>query len=665
MEDSKSLYKFKSFVIKNRLFITYSILCLLIGITLRVVTVGGLFKLLPLITDLLFVILFGSFGYLFSEKNRFNYFSFLLFFFAILSFVNTLYYQFYQSFVSVNLISTASMVGQVNDSLFAKIHLIQFIYLIYPIVFLIYRKKLLVLSDNVIDYASDKRLFRNIAITCVCVFLVVISIFSIKDSNKFNNQYNREYLVKKYGLYLYTFNDLFQSFDFGETLEYDKNALAYRNYYACKWKSKNKINNFTNKFVGKNILFVHAESIQNFLIDLEINDREVTPNINKFASEGIYFSKFYPQISVGTSSDTEFTLLSGLLPSSNGTVFVNYYDREYPSIVDKFNSLGYYTFSMHGNDREYWNRAIMHEKMGYNHFYGKESYMIPDVLSEEYVGLGISDKEFFKQSIPLLKNIKNTNNNFMGTIITLSNHSPFNDLDKYGEFDVTMEYKYKENGKKYTETLDYLDGTTMGSYIKSSHYADEAFGNFIDSLEEEGLMENLVIVFYGDHESRISKKEFNLLYNFDPSSNDLLSEDDEDYVDINQYNYELLRNTPLIIWSSDEEFNLEIKEVMGMYDVFPTIANMFGFKSEFALGHDIFSDEENIVVFPNGNILTDKVYYNELNEEYITFNDEPIENNYIERIVNHASDVLEISNGIIKYDLVSLEKKNVGECNEK
>ena len=57
--------------------------------------------------------------------------------------------------------------------------------------------------------------------------------------------------------------------------------------------------------------------------------------------------------------------------------------------------------------------------------------------------------------------------------------------------------------------------------------------------------------------------------------------------------------------------------------------------------------------------------YNELNEEYITFNDEPIENNYIERIVNHASDVLEISNGIIKYDLVSLEKKNVGECNEK
>ena len=103
---------------------------------------------------------------------------------------------------------------------------------------------------------------------------------------------------------------------------------------------------------------------------------------------------------------------------------------------------------------------------------------------------------------------------------------------------------------------------------------------------------------------------------------------------------------------------------MGMYDVLPTMANLFGFKEDYSLGHDIFSDEENIVVFPNGNILTDKVYYNELNEEYITFGDEPISSDYIERIRNHASDVIEVSNGIIKYDLIRKEGKNVGECNE-
>ena len=75
------------------------------------------------------------------------------------------------------------------------------------------------------------------------------------------------------------------------------------------------------------------ESIQSFLMDLNFNGTEVTPTINKLAKEGIYFSKFYPQISVGTSSDTEFTLLTGLMPSSSGTVFVNYFDSITPFLL--------------------------------------------------------------------------------------------------------------------------------------------------------------------------------------------------------------------------------------------------------------------------------------------------------------------------------------------
>ena len=50
---------------------------------------------------------------------------------------------------------------------------------------------------------------------------------------------------------------------------------------------------------------------------------------------------------------------------------------------------------------------------------------------------------------------------------------------------------------------------------------------------------------------------------------------------------------------------------MGMYDVQPTISNMLGFYNKYSLGHDIFEiKDNNIVVFPNGNWLTNKVYYN-------------------------------------------------------
>ena len=85
----------------------------------------------------------------------------------------------------------------------------------------------------------------------------------------------------------------------------------------------------------------------------------------------------------------------------------------------------------------------------------------------------------------------------------------------------------------------------------------------------------------------------------------------------------------------------------------------------YSLGHDIFSDEENIVVFPNGNILTDKVYYSELNDEYITFTNDAIDSGYISDIKEFANDILEVSNGIIKYDLIKRIGKDVGNCEEK
>ena len=104
----------------------------------------------------------------------------LLFFFALLSAGNTLYYQFYSSFVSVNLISTASMIGKVDDSLFAKIHLIQFIYLICPIVFLLFRKKLFnnSIASDLIDSLKDKKIFRLRFMSIPCIFVLIIA-FSI------------------------------------------------------------------------------------------------------------------------------------------------------------------------------------------------------------------------------------------------------------------------------------------------------------------------------------------------------------------------------------------------------------------------------------------------------------------------------------------------------
>lgn len=661
--------KISKYISNNKLFLSYIVLSVLVTWLLRVITIGFSFDLRPLLIDTLFILFIGTFGYLFKRENRFGYYLFWLFFISALAIGDTIYYQFYQSYLSINLISTASMIGEVNDSLWNKIHIRQFIFIIFPIIFIIInnklkKKKYYELLEKIENNIS---VLKRIGYTFAIILIFLLCSLSINDVNKLSNQFNRGYIVKKYGLCLYTINDLIQSVDFNYEGSYDEAKLVYKNYYACKWEKENTPNEYSGVFRDKNIIFIHAESIQNFLIDLKINDEEVTPNINKFVREGMYFSKFYPQISVGTSSDTEFTLTTSLMPSSRGTVFINYYDRKYYSIVNYFNNLGYYTFSMHGNDRNYWNRATMHERLGYKHFYASESYDIPtDIKDKDYIGLGLSDKSFFKQSIPKLQEIKNKNTPFFGTMITLSNHSPFKEVDKYGEFDVSLTYEdVDKKGNKKTIKRDYLENTDMGNYLKSAHYADSAFGEFINELKKTNILDNTIIVFYGDHEARLSKDEFDLLYNYEYKTDTIKDESDPSYISVDKYNYDLLKNTPFVIWSNEMDLSTEITKVMGMYDILPTIANMFGFNEKYSLGHDIFSDNEGIVVFPNGNVLTDKVYYSDLYEEYISLTNEPISSDYINNISEYANTILEVSNGIVTFDLIDKEKENVGICEKK
>ena len=652
----------KGFIYNNKIFLIYVFICLLIGFLLRVKTIGTPLYVKGSLSDLIVILFIGSFSFLIKNKSRFIYYLIWIIFFSSLSIANTIYYEFYQSFISINLLGTASMIGGVNEALWDKIHIHQFIYVLFPIIFVVIYK--LFNKYNVEDGVSNgKKLFFKLIYSSFVLLLCILPTVNKIDRSRFVKLWNRESVVQKYGLYVYTINDLIQSIrpSFSGAFNYDESAYKFRNYYACKFEEKKEVNEYTNKYKGKNVLFIHAESIQNFLINLKINGEYVTPNLNKLVKNSIYFDKFYPQISVGTSSDTEFTLNTGLMPSTSGTVFVNYFDRTYYSLTKYFKNEGYYTFSAHANSAEYWNRSIMHKTLGYMDFYAKDSFDIPEEDSPEYIGLGLSDKDFFRQFTPILTKIENNNEHFYGTIITLTNHSPFNDVEKYGKFDVTMDYTYKdEDGNRISDTAKYLEGTSMGDYLKSAHYADKALGYFINNIESKGLLKNTVVIIYGDHEARLSRKDFNILFNYDPINDDIIDSEEDDYYDVYGYNYDLLKNTPLIIYNPDEKKEVKVSKVMGMYDILPTMSNLFGFEEKYSLGQDIFSSKEGMVVFPNGNVLTDKVYYSDLNDEYIAFNEEPIDIDYINNLKNKADDILDVSNGIIVHDLIKKESNKIG-----
>jgi len=105
------------------------------------------------------------------------------------------------------------------------------------------------------------------------------------------------------------------------------------------------------------------------------------------------------------------------------------------------------------------------------------------------------------------------------------------------------------------------------------------------------------------------------------------------------------------------KLNQEITNVMGMYDVMPTLGNMFGFYNKYALGHDIFNiKENNIVVFPNGNWVTNKMHYNSQKAAYLSLSEEPITEEEIANNTEYANKLLDVSNDIIVFDLLNEEK---------
>ena len=145
------------------------------------------------------------------------------------------------------------------------------------------------------------------------------------DIGRLGKQWNREFIVMKFGLYTYQVNDIISTIkpQLNPLFGYDENAKIFREYYEERVDLTTQ-NKYTDIFKGQNILAIHAESIQQIVVDLKFNGVELTPNLNKLSKEGLYFSNFYAQEGVGTSSDSEFTLNTSLMPTSSGTVFANY-----------------------------------------------------------------------------------------------------------------------------------------------------------------------------------------------------------------------------------------------------------------------------------------------------------------------------------------------------
>ena len=611
------------------------------SILLRLFTTGS-FKIRPLFFDMGFIILLSAFSFLVKKNKKKTYYIITSIILTLICIINSMYYNYYNSFVSVSLLATSVFVQDFGDVVIDfAMNLKDWVY-IWQIIGLV-----LVIIKNSNKEVNEKKNFTIMSLMAI-ILLAIGSILPPYNSwSRFVKLWNRISVVNTFGVYTYQIDDLFQSLKptFNNMFGYDSALKEVSSYYDMN-KKEQSVNDYTGIFEGKNVIAIHAESLQNFALGLTFEGKEVTPNLNKLIKDSLYFNNFYAQVGVGTSSDSEFTYATSLLPANTGTVFVNYYDDKFVTMQNLLNDKGYYVFSMHGNVGDFWNRDIMHQNMGYDKYYSKSSF----IIDEEY-GLGLSDESFFRQSVPMIKDIiDNVGEPYYGTLITLTNHTPWSDVDLFSDFKTT----WTINIDGTSVTRDYLEGKTLGNYIKAINYMDRAIGQFLNNMEENDLLDNTVIVIYGDHDARISKKNYDYMYNYDPYTDKVLEPGDDGYVEFNDYDYELSKKVPLIIWSKDLKEPKTIDIPMGMIDVLPTLGNMLNVYNKYSLGRDVMSitDGENVIVFKDGSYITSKIYYSAKNGEVYAFSNGIISEDYIVSNSEYADTIVDISDKIITYDLI-------------
>ncbi|HEX4346426.1 MAG TPA: sulfatase-like hydrolase/transferase, partial [Vicinamibacterales bacterium] len=228
---------------------------------------------------------------------------------------------------------------------------------------------------------------------------------------------------------------------------------------------------------GKNLIVIQVESLQDFMVDYRVGGQEVMPHLRQWTADSWRFTNVTDQTNEGRTSDAEFTTMVSLLPLDHGAVSFRFPENAYVGFPSVLASHGYSTSSAVAFEAGFWNRRVMHPRYGFSH-----SFFEPDFTMTEQIGWGLNDHDFLQQMVPHLQQERQP---FCAWLITLSLHHPF---ESFPDAHKTLK-------------LGPLEGTPFGNYLHTMRFFDQALDDFKTSLARAGLLDDTVIVVFGDHDA--------------------------------------------------------------------------------------------------------------------------------------------------------------------
>jgi arylsulfatase A-like enzyme len=304
-----------------------------------------------------------------------------------------------------------------------------------------------------------------------------------------------------------------------------------------------KILNVKTNLTEPNVIFILLESVSSERLGSYGYERDVTPNIDFLAENGIVFHNAY---STATHSDyAQPAYLSSRYMISNE--YRNFFDKKHKrkNIWEFFDELDYTTGYISSQD-DLW--AEMNEYFNFESL-DKYSYSLSDGKTD--YGSGLAKKDYddktMDEILVWLDEISEDDPFFLYTNLQAT-HTPMS---------YEKEYSFYKPDRIISLGLFNLNSidTTINRYDNSLRYVDLQVGRLINSLREKGVLNNTVIVLSADH-----GHDFHKRHNVEGHG-------------LSIYNEEL--NVPLIFYFPDLEPQ-RIESHVSHIDVLPTVVDILG-----------------------------------------------------------------------------------------
>lgn len=470
---------------------------------------------------------------------------------------NTVYFRFFGSLIKIESLAIANQATDVSDSVVVLMRTSDVVYfldiflLIIVLISLRYRP---VTKKSIKERLATFSFFMLLSVSIISIIFLNDRVEHLEKFIYRNfdiNQIERRYgALGVHGINSYRY--LFIS---------NKNISPEREKQVVDWVKENKVGQAANEFTGiaasKNIFLIQLESVQSFAVGKEFEGQEITPNINQLVRESYYFPNGNYMIGGGKTSDSDFSVNTSLYPLADSSVFVQHGRHNFTSLPKALAKEGYYSYAYHAYKRDFWNRNLAFNSLGFDKYYAADNY--PEGTN---IIMGLNDVDFYKESLTKIKGKEGPNYHYL---ISLTSHYPF---------DMAPEHLFLKGD------VNNYDYRTF-HYYQSIHYADYALGVFMDGLKQEGLYDDSLIIVYGDHSAKFDELD-------NPMTLKTLGIDN-----INNEALYDLQKVPFVIKIPNQVSPRVDNRVISQIDLMPTVLNLVGVNSDFPMfGSDIFANLE-------------------------------------------------------------------------